>query len=150
VLDEGGSSSTILFFKLIAIVAVLMVAIRALLVNYSAKPADFSRRPYAHVKEFFILYTALYIFLSFLVTGIWTHPPEQYLYVANLVVILYLILGVPQIFSIREDKPQAWLFVTGVSVIVIALLAIVAINSHGEMHGSQVRFGQKAATGSNP
>jgi len=149
-LDKGGSSSTIFFFKLIAIVAVLIVAIRALVLNYSAKPADFSRRPYAHVKEFFILYTALYIFLSFLVTGIWTHPPEQYLYIANLVVILYLVSGVPQTFSIREHKPQAWLFVTGVSVVVIALLAFVAINSHDEMHGSEVRFRPKAATETNP
>lgn len=150
VLDEGGSTSTILFFKLIAILSIFIVAIRAFMLNYAAKAAGLSRLAYAHVKEFFILYTALYIFLSFLVTGIWRHPIEQYLYVANLVAILYLLSVIRQGFNIREDKPQAWLFVTGVSVVVIALLTIIAINSHDRMHGSQVRFGVEAPTGVNP
>lgn len=80
ILEMGGSASTIFFFKLMAIVAVLGVAARTLLLNYSRKGTTLSQRNYTHVKELFILYTALYIFLSFLVTGIWTHPLEQYLY----------------------------------------------------------------------
>lgn len=149
ILEMGGSASTIFFFKLMAIVAVLGVAARTLLLNYSRKGTTLSQRNYTHVKELFILYTALYIFLSFLVTGIWTHPLEQYLYILNFAVILYLLSRARESFSVREERPQAWLFATGVSVVVIALLAVIAINSHDEMHGSQVRFGAKAATQSD-
>lgn len=149
ILEMGGSASTIFFFKLMAIVAVLGVAARTLLLNYSRKGTTLSQRNYTHVKELFILYTALYIFLSFLVTGIWTHPLEQYLYILNFAVILYLLSRARESFSVREERPQAWLFATGVSVVLIALLAVIAINSHDEMHGSQVRFGAKAATQSD-
>ena len=150
VLEQGGSLSTVFFFKAIAIAAVLIVAIRTLLLNYSQTATDPTREGYAHVKEFFILYTALYIFLSFLITGIWTHPVEQYLYVVNFGAILYLVSVARESFTLRREKPQAWLFATGMSVVVIALLAIIAMNSHNGMHGSQVRFGTKAASESNP
>lgn len=149
VLEQGGSASTIFLFKFMAILGVLVVATRTLIVNYKQGTTSSSREGYAQVKWFFILYTALYIFLSFLVTGIWTHPIEQYLYILNFAVILYLTSVTPESFDVRQEKPKAWLFMTGVSVVVIAFLAIIAINSHDGMHGAQVRFGAKAAAGSN-
>lgn len=148
--QQGGTASTIFFFKLIAILAVLGVVTRTLMLNYARRAVSINGESYAHVRGFFVLYTALYIFFSFLITGIWMHPLEQYLYILNFVVILYLLSVVRESFSVREEKPRAWLFVTGLSVVVIALLAVIAMNSHDGIHGSEVRFGVKATSGSNP
>lgn len=141
ILEQGGSTSTIFYFKILAIVAIVVVASLGLLRNYSHRSRHYPGDDDRATRMFFILYTALYIFLSFLVTGIWTHPPEQYLYILNLVVILYLLSRMQQPFGVAAYRPRTWLLAVGVSVVLIAVLAFIAIHSHGEMPGSQVRFG---------
>lgn len=145
ILQEGGTASTIFFFKLVAILAVLGLTARTCILIYRRDTTNALRRSDGQVKEFFILYASLYVFFSFLVTGIWTHPIEQYLYILNFAAVLFLVSSVRESFRVREEKPQAWLFAAGVSVAFIALLAVVAINSHDGMPGSQVRFGAKVA-----
>ncbi|HET9486750.1 MAG TPA: hypothetical protein VFO54_04925 [Chryseosolibacter sp.] len=140
ILESGGSASLIFYFKLMAIVAILVVAILALIRN-DASSRTIIDNPYGRVKEFFILYTALYIFLSFLVTGILVHPPEQYFYIVNLLLILLLSSRINPGFEVREDKPATWLTIAAISVTVIAVLTAIAINSHEGMQGSHLRFG---------
>ena len=123
---------------MIAIVAILLVAALTLIRNSSTHEVGESHRS---VRLFFILYTGLYIFLSFLVTGVFVHPPEQYLYVLNFLVILFLISGTDGSINVYDYQPRRFLIAGLISVAVIAVLALVAINSHGEMHGSQIRFG---------
>ncbi|MEX2230590.1 MAG: hypothetical protein WD824_00410 [Cyclobacteriaceae bacterium] len=143
ILQGGGSESTIFLFKLLAIVAILIVAGETLVRNYSISRVNVTQDPYPGLKEFFLLYTGLYIFLSFLVTGVFVHPLEQYLYILNLIVILILISGPASSFEISESKPRLWLTVAVISVTVIALFAVIAMNSHEGMKGSQVRFGSQ-------
>jgi hypothetical protein len=142
ILEGGGTVSTIFYFKLIAILAIAAVALLTLGRNYS--PADGEYRTRARVKEFFLLYFGLYILLSFLVTGILVHPIEQYLYIVNMLVIIYLMSRSDVAFSITDSQPRRWMVTAVISVVVIALLAVIAINSHGEMWGSQKRFGNKS------
>jgi hypothetical protein len=136
VVEQGGSQATILYFKLMALAAILAVAAIALWQNHRGASST-------GVKRFFILYTSLYIFLSFLITGILEHPAEQYLYVLNFMAILFLISKADGGFSVYEFRPGRWLTVAIVSIAVIALLALIAISSHDGMHGSNVRFGNR-------
>jgi hypothetical protein len=140
ILASGGSENLIFYFKLIAIVAILGLAMLTLIRNYPSS-GTVIENPFGRVKEFFLLYTVLYIFLSFLVTGILVHPPEQYLYIVNLLLILLLLSRISPGFEVREDRPAAWLTIAAISVTVIAVLTAIAINSHEGMHGSHLRFG---------
>ncbi|MDQ2655864.1 MAG: hypothetical protein M3Y60_00475 [Bacteroidota bacterium] len=140
IIAAGGTDSTIFLFKLIAIGAILLVAGIVLLRSYSP---DWENDPYPVVKLFFILYAGLYIFLSFLVTGIFVHPVEQYLYVINFIAILFLLTKADGSFSVYEFKAGRWATVAVISVALIAVLALVAISSHDGMKGSNVRFGNK-------
>ncbi len=140
IIAAGGSDSTIFLFKLMAISAILVVAAIALSRRYS--PA-WDNDPYPVVKLFFILYTVLYTFLSFLVTGIFVHPLEQYLYVINILAILFLLGKTKGSFSVDEFKIGRWATFAVATIALIAVLAVVAINSHDGMKGSNVRFGNK-------
>ena len=122
-------------------VAHVVVAVIALLGNMR-RPGPKSLDGGPFLNRFFILYTVLYIFLSFLVTGVFIHPPEQYLYMLNLVVILFLFSQPRQAFETRQmHHPKTKMaLIASVVVVIIALLAVVAINSHGDMPGTQKRF----------
>ena len=141
ILESGGSAAMIFYFKLIAILAIVGVAFHTLRRNYSLTHGE--DRANGRVREFFLLYFGLYILLSFLVTGIYVHPLEQYLYIINMLVIIVLISRSDIAFSVTESRPRRWLATAVISVVFLALLAIIAINSHGEMGGSQKRFGKK-------
>lgn len=137
--EQGGAESTIFYFKLIAILAILLVAAVTLVRNSSTHEVS---KAQMSVRVFFILYTGLYIFLSFLITGVFMHPVEQYLYVLNFLVILFLISRTNGSMNVYEYQPRRWITTAVVCVALIAVLAIVAINSHEGMHGSQIRFGK--------
>ncbi len=136
IVEAGGSVTTIFYFKLMAIAAILAVAVWLFSRNASreALPADTTKR-------FFIFFTASYIFLSFLITGVYVHPIEQYLYVINLVVILLLLPRADGKLEISEFKLRRWALVAGIVIVFVALLAIIAINSHDPLPRSNVRFG---------
>lgn len=138
--EEGGADSTIFYVKLIAIAAILLLTALTLRRNYTIREDP---EHYRSVRIFFILYTGLYIFLSFLITGVFVHPVEQYLYVLNFLVILYLIPGINGSIPVHEYQPRRWIVAAMISIALIAVLAVVAINSHGELHGSQIRFEKK-------
>ena len=137
------AASTIFIFKLLAIVLILLVTARTLMLNYASRVTAKGRDLYPALKEFFILYTGLYIVLSFLITGVFTHPPEQYLYIVNLLVMLYLISRASGDFEVYKNRPRTWLTVAAISVCLIALLAIIAIYSHDGMGGANLRFGTR-------
>jgi hypothetical protein len=138
VLQTGGTASTVLLMRYLALAAIVVVAFIALLGNMR-RPAPRSLDGGPFLKRFFILYTVLYIFLSFLVTGVFIHPPEQYLYIVNLAAILLLISRSGHAFDAQPFNPKVALIACGV-VVIIALMAVVAINSHGEVPGIQKRF----------
>ena len=138
IVNGGGSASTIFYFKAIALIAILAVCARVLFKNFSATTTQGHS---AYVRQFFILYTLLYIFLSFLVTGVFAHPLEQYLYLLNLVVILFLFRQTRGDFKVYEYNAGRCVAAAVILVAVIAVLAAIAINSHGALPGANVRFG---------
>ncbi|GAB3519778.1 photosystem II biosynthesis protein [Emticicia fontis] len=109
---------------------------------YFSQPAKVAYS-YKAILTFFIGHLSLYIVLSWVITGAFvsTYRPEQYLYALNLVVILLLINKTQPSFADHQIGLKKWSFnVAGVAVF-IALLALIAINSHEELKGAQKRFG---------
>lgn len=140
IIKGGGTISTIFYFKAIALAAIIAVFALLLFGNYFRK-ADGHYSGY--VKQFFIFYTLLYVFLSFLITGVFVHPTEQYLYVLNFILILFLFSRTSGNFNVYEYNAGKWITVALISVVIIAMLAFIAINSHEAMHGANVRFGSR-------
>jgi len=134
VFELGGDASTVLGFQLVALLSIVLLASIMLMKYYQTLYS------YTSVRTIFILFLGVYTFLSFLLTGIYTHPIEQYLYLVNIAVILIALPKLKDNFAIGDDRPAKWLMTLALLAIVIALLAFVAINSHGELKGSQIRF----------
>lgn len=143
ILDNGGSPTTVFAFQLLAIMGILAVSGWILYRNYVSAREAAGHDERRLVKQFFVVFTALYIFLSFLITGVTVHPLEQYLYVVNLIVILILISRAEGDFMTAEHRPQVWVKYAVICISVLALLALIAINSHEAMPGSQIRFGNR-------
>lgn len=140
IVENGGPASIAVFMESIAMAGILLVALVTIGKNYSVAGHNGIASRERSLRTFFALYTSLYIFLSFLVTGLFVHPPEQYLYIVNLVAVLFLLSRGPAVFEVRLEKRQGWVMVFVISVAIIALLAVIAINTHGELPGSNQRF----------
>ncbi|HKZ37607.1 MAG TPA: hypothetical protein VJ184_08160 [Chryseolinea sp.] len=134
ILELGGDESIILTFQAISILSIFLFILIVFAKYYR------SLYSYTAVRTIFALYFGLYVFLSFLLTGIYRHPIEQYLYVVNMAVILFLVSSLTGNFELREDLPGKWLIATLLTLLIIAALALIAIHSHGELKGSQIRF----------
>ena len=134
ILKLGGTTDTIFWFQVIALVAILLGA-GILLTKFNRPQQDFSS-----VKSIFIIYLGLYTFLSFLLTGITVHPIEQYLYLVNIAVLLFVLPSQNDNFKLTKESPIRWMTATALCVLLIAILAMVALQSHGELPGSHMRF----------
>ncbi|GAB4010097.1 hypothetical protein GCM10028808_20220 [Spirosoma migulaei] len=85
----------------------------------------------------------LYIMFSLLITGAFMsgYRIEQYLYIANWVVVAFLIGKTHPIFTSKPLAPKKWAINFGGLLAFFALLTFLLIHSHGELKGSQKRFG---------
>jgi len=124
--------------KALALISILPMSFYLLWLNSSRKeeiPGG------GAAKKFFFIYTLVYILLSFYITGVLTHPLEQYLYVINFVAILILIPKVAPKFEVTEFKLGKWATYTVLAIVVIAVLAVISISTHDGVRGSHKRFG---------
>ncbi len=97
---------------------------------------------YPQLRSFFLAHFGLYILCSYLITGalLSTYRIEQYLYLVNLVLIgVFINKTQVALFPKRAYNWRWGVMVVGV-LVTIALLALVAVSSHGELKGMQVRF----------
>jgi hypothetical protein len=133
-LTLGGTTETIFWFQVVAFVTIVLGAI-ILLIQFNRAHQDFSS-----VKLIFIIYLGTYTFLSFLLTGVKVHPIEQYLYLVNIAVLLFVLPSVGDNFKLTKESPARWMTATALYVLLLAILAMVALQSHGELPGSQIRF----------
>ncbi|QHT67544.1 hypothetical protein GXP67_13365 [Rhodocytophaga rosea] len=103
---------------------------------------------YSSVRTVFIWYFGVYIFLSFLITGTPFHTqlPEQYLYLVNLGIVLFGLskLQPGLVVQAPPSHAQRWVVSSLCIMAILAVLAFIAIHSHGELPGSQKRFGEKS------
>ena len=97
---------------------------------------------YSNLRNFFLAHFGLYTLCSLLVTGAFlsTYRIEQYLYIVNLLVIGLVLGKVKAVFDPQPNAPRQWGTLLAGIVIFVALLALIAISSHGEIKGAHVRF----------
>lgn len=98
---------------------------------------------YIGVRNFFLSNLGLYTAFSFMITGAYisTYRIEQYLYVVNLVLIGLLVGKVKHPELIDKEFPTRKLLIGLVIVLaIIAVLTLIAINSHGELKHAHKRF----------
>ena len=95
-----------------------------------------------HVLILFVSYFAVYVLFSQLITGaiISTYRIEQYLYIVNMAVIIWALPNLNSELSKRKTNLDQWGINFGLVLLIIAVLALVAINIHGEMPGAHKRF----------
>ncbi len=94
------------------------------------------------VLTLFSVQFGLYIMMSLLVTGaiVSIYRIEQYLYLANFLVVLFLMKKAkPEFLEIKLSYKEYAMNLLWLAIF-IALLVTVAINSHGVLNGAQVRF----------
>ncbi len=103
---------------------------------------------FREIRIFFFGHWALYIALSFLITGAFlsTYRPEQYLYLVNFIVVMGLISKRQAVFEPRPFQGKTYLKLGSFAVIVLGILAFVLIQTHGEIKGSHKRFGEEVSS----
>lgn len=94
------------------------------------------------IKEVFIGYFGLYILYTILITGSFLsfYRIEQFLYIANFLVILWAMPKLTVSFAPRPIAPVKWTYALLGVIALIAILALIAISTHGEMPGMNRRF----------
>lgn len=134
IINDGGTPETVFLFQILAAVSILVYMIIMLTRYFRAAYS------YSDIKTIFLISLGIYTFLSFLLTGIYVHPLEQYLYIINIGVILLLLPSIRDNFKLVEESPLRWLSTCIASILIIGVLALVAINSHGDLPGVGLRF----------
>jgi hypothetical protein len=111
----------------------------------------FEKEKFSFTKSivFFIYLTfiSVYVAISFIVSGIFAGniPFNHVLYVVNIGVVLVLLRRIQTPFSseLNSGIKHKYLQTLAMIIIVVVMLAIVLVNIHGELGGSQTRFGLK-------
>ena len=93
ILKKGGTSETVFIFQILAALSIALYVIM-MLSRYFRSSYTFS-----DVRSIFLISLGVYTFLSFLLTGIYVHPIEQYLYLVNIAVILFLVPSISDNFE---------------------------------------------------
>lgn len=138
-IEMGASVYWVTVVRIVSITLILGMAVYAFLRHYRISELERSRT-FGDVRTTFVVYSGVYIILSFLVTGITVHPVEQYLYLLNTIVFLVATNSQePSISDNREDRLTP-LKALVILLIVLAIASIVMILSHGELKGAQTRF----------
>ena len=97
---------------------------------------------YSTLRNFFLAHFGLYTLCSLLITGAFlsTYRIEQYLYIVNLLVIGLVLGKVKAVFDPKPNVARQWGTLLAGILVFVAVLALIAISSHGEIKGAQVRF----------
>ncbi len=93
-------------------------------------------------RVFFLSHFGIYMIFSWLITGaiVSGYRIEQYLYLVNYAVILLVLPKLHPEFKPREINATKWAKVFLLVILIIAVLALIAINIHGDMPGMQKRW----------
>ena len=93
----------------------------------------------------YLAFISVYVAISFIVSGVFAGkvPFNHVLYVVNIGVVLALLKGIQTPFSkeLNSGIKRTHLQVLAAVLITIVLLALLLINIHDELGGSQSRFG---------
>ncbi len=133
-LDSVATLST----TFVAIVLVLM----SFILFWKFKNGNYVKKD---VMIFFFTYLGVYILMSYMVTGLFAGNTSlnHHLYILNFVLIFVLLRKErPAMFEAVSDVVNAkkWFVYLIMILIFIALLAVIAINTHDELGGAHNRF----------
>jgi hypothetical protein len=141
-LVEGDTAGIIRIVQWVAFIALILPV--AVWIRKFATYTDRLDRPVPSslIKEVFIGYFGLYILYTILITGSFLsfYRVEQFLYIANFAVILWATPRLTVTFVDRPFVSAKYGYMLIGAILFIALLALVAINTHGEMPGMNRRF----------
>jgi hypothetical protein len=94
----------------------------------------------------YIVFISLYVAISFIVSGVLAGVvlSNHILYLVNIGVVLFLLTKIQNPFSIEPNSflKQKHFLVLFVILAIILLLALLLVNIHTGLSGSQIRFGQ--------
>ena len=137
--DPAGIARTI---QIIALVLILAQGVFVYLKYFHTQKGDMIQYNTKDVKIFFMSHFGIYMLLSWLITGavVSGYRIEQYLYLINYIFILIVLQKLHPVFEPHEINESKWGRNFLLVILFIALLALVAINTHGDMPGMQQRF----------
>lgn len=94
------------------------------------------------IKHLFWGYFGIYILFTIFVTGSFLsfYRIEQFLYILNFIVIVWALPQLKLDFSARAIAPVKWTYALLLIIAVLAVLTLIAINTHGEVPGMNRRF----------
>lgn len=97
------------------------------------------------VRTIYLTFISVYVAISFIVSGVFAGkiPFNHVLYLVNIGVVLILLTKIQSPFSLELNSSvkQAHYIVFTIVLIGVIVLALVLVNIHGELSGSQIRFG---------
>ncbi|MCK5104450.1 MAG: hypothetical protein KAR17_16615, partial [Cyclobacteriaceae bacterium] len=139
----AGDATTIA--GIVQIIAFSLIIIQAgfvLVKYYYLQKDNMMQYSGAQVKSFFMSHFGIYIIFSLLITGAFvsTYRVEQYLYIVNYIIILFALPKLNPVFESKGIYTGKWGRNFLLVLLFIAVLAIIAISTHGEMGGMNKRF----------
>lgn len=141
-LGNSGIDGNIAKFSSILTALLICFVIIFYAVKFEKLKFSFSERTILFIYLSFIL---VYVAISFIVSGVFAGsvPFNHVLYVVNIGIVLILLTRIQSPFSLELNSAvkQAHYLVFAIVFIVVIVLALVLVNIHGELEGSQTRFG---------
>lgn len=138
----GNAEIIAVFIQVVAFLLIIIQTAYVLMRYYYLKKEKSFQYAYGDVKTFFLSHFGIYTVFSFLITGAFvsTYRIEQYLYILNYVIILFVLPKLVPVFNPTSIHIEKWTRNFLIVILFLALLAIIAINMHDEMPGMQKRF----------
>lgn len=141
-LVSGDVETIVLIVQLVAFFLLILQTGYVLIRYHYTQKNNLLQYSSKDVKTFFLSYFGIYIVYTLLITGavISTYRIEQYLYIVNYIIILIALPKLNPVFESKGINPKKWGLNFLLVILFIVVLAIIAINSHGEFTGSHQRF----------
>ncbi len=140
-LVEGETATLVRIFQWLAFAAFVIPAIYWVRSCNQVRLSDLKMKK-KFVAGLFMGYFGIYLFFTFLITGsiLSFYRIEQFLYILNFGLIIWLIPQVNPSPTIRPIAPVKWSYTLLGIMVFQLILSIIAINTHGEMPGMNRRF----------
>ncbi len=141
-LIDGDGATVALTIQLVALALIIFQAAYVCYRYYFSRNEIELQYSQGDAKAFFLSHFGIYVVFSLLITGaiISIYRIEQYLYIINYGIIFFILPKLQPVFEPREINAGGWGRNFLIVILIIAVLAIIAANSHGELKGAHSRF----------
>lgn len=140
--ERLGIDSFALPVQLLVLITILIATLLGGWYFFRRRPLETPALSAKDTRLFFWIYFLAYIFLSLLLTGalLSAYRIEQYLYLINYLLILFLLPRTEPIFIAMPARPGIWGKLLLGILLFLAILAVIAMNSHEAFEGMQRRY----------